>query len=198
VGLATGARLWLGWVGVAALAAPVGIVLHELGHFGAAEAFGFPEVTLHFASVSDQADGAGFPAWQYGVKALAGPAVTLFLVLGFTIAARRFGPGPFTAAPVFAAGVRTVILGAAYFFVRITNPEGAATSNIDEVNAVRHLGLSIDLFMGFSMFLILGTWIYLAWLIPKPVRWKAVVATILGMIVGIGAWISVIGPAMLP
>lgn len=120
----TGTRRWLGWAGVAALASPIAIVLHELGHFGAAEAFGFPETTLHFASVSDGADGAGFPDWQHGMKALAGPAVTLVLVLGFAVSARRSGSHPFAVAPAFAAGVRTVVLGGAYFLVRITNPAG--------------------------------------------------------------------------
>ena len=189
---------WLLWFGVAVLAAPLAIVLHELGHFTLAKAFGFPDVSFHFSSVNDGAEGAGYPLWQQGIKGLAGPAVTLALVLGFTVAARRYGPGPFTVAPAFAAGVRAVILGGAYLLVRTLHPERAAQGNFDELNAARRLGLSTDLVMAVSVLSIVAAWAYLFRLLPKPIRWKALGATAAGTVVGVVLWVSIIGPIVLP
>lgn len=195
---ASGINFWLMWSGVAVLAAPVAIVLHEIGHFVVAEAFGFPDVVLHYTFVSDGAEEAGFPAWQRGVKAIAGPVVTLVLVLGSVAVMRKIGPHPLAVAPAFAAGVRAVILGGAYLLVRILHPERAYDGNFDELNAARHLDLSPDFVMGVSVIAILGTWIYVARHIPAPIRWKALAAITLGTIVGIATWVSFVGPMLLP
>ena len=189
---------WLVWFGAALLAAPLAIVLHELGHFTLAKAFGFPNVSFHFSSVSDGADAAGYPLWQQGLKALAGPAVTLALVLGFTAAARRYGPGPLTVGPAFAAGVRAFILGGAYLLVRVLHPERVAQGNFDELNAARRLGLSADLVMAVSVLTIVAAWIYLVRLLPKAIRLRALGVTAAGTVVGVVLWVSVIGPIVLP
>ena len=189
---------WLVWAGVAALAAPLAIVLHELGHFVFAKGFGFPDVSFHFSSVNDGAEDAGYPLWQQGIKGLAGPAVTIALVVGFTVAARRYGPGPLTVAPAFAAGVRAVILGGAYLLVRVLHPERVSQGNFDELNAARRLGLPTDLVMAVSVLAVVAAWIYLVRLLPKTIRWKALGATAAGTIVGVVLWVSIIGPVVLP
>ena len=45
------AERWLAAVGGGAIAGPLSIVLHELGHFGAYVVFRFPDVVLRFSSV---------------------------------------------------------------------------------------------------------------------------------------------------
>ncbi len=180
------------------MAAPLAIVLHELGHFVFAKGFGFPDVSLHFSSVNDGADDAGYPLWQQGIKGLAGPAVTIMLVLGFTVAARRHGLGPFTVAPAFAAGVRAVILGGGYLLVRILHPGRVSQGNFDELNAARRLGLPTDLVMAVSVLTVVAAWVYLVRLLPKPIRWKALGATAAGTTIGVVVWVGIIGPIVLP
>jgi hypothetical protein len=112
-------------------------VLHELAHFLAGLAFGFPDLVLHYGNVSDGAAKAGFPLWQQGVQAIAGPLATLLIVLTCCVATMRAGPKPWAVAPAFAAGVRSVGIGVAYLIVRILGRE--ARGNFDEMNAATQL-----------------------------------------------------------
>ena len=107
-------RKWLrtdGWLagGVGGVvAAPLSIVLHELGHFGAFVAFGLPDPVLRYASASwagsgewltlfragDMAAAALAEPWKMAVAMAAGPAVSYLTAIICVFAVRRFGPGP--------------------------------------------------------------------------------------------------------
>ena len=100
---------WLaGGVG-GAVALPLAIVLHELGHFGAYVAFGFSDPVLRFSSASwagsrefailfragDMAAAAALAEpWKVAVTTAAGPTVSYLTAIVCVLAVRRFGPGP--------------------------------------------------------------------------------------------------------
>jgi hypothetical protein len=183
------------WALFASVLAPAGIVVHELGHFIVSKAFGFPNVVLHFGSVSSDA-AVGFPSWQRALSNGAGPAVTLLIVLGCCLAARLFGPHPFTIGFGLTAGFRSGLIGITYFVVRLGNP--VPNGSIDELNFARRLDLPPDLVMGVSTLVVLMGWAYLIRSIPKGARVQALTGITLGIAAGLGIYISWIGPALLP
>lgn len=187
---------WLMWAAAAALTAPVAVVLHELGHFATAHAFGFPDVVLHYGSVSDSAAENGFPLWQQGVQAAAGPLVTLTIVILCCYAARRAGSKPWSVAPAFAAGIRSVVIGSTYLFIRLRHP--SAQGNFDELNAARDLGLPAELVVAVNVLLLLGAWAFLIRGIPKGRRTAALGATATGTIAGLALYFGWLGPWLLP
>lgn len=186
--------LWL-WFGAAVLAAPATIVLHELGHFIAAHTFGFPDVVLHHGSVSDGAAENGYPRWQIGLKAAAGPLVTLAVVLGCCYAVTKVGPRPWAIAPAFAAGLRSVAIGGAYMFTRLRFP--GSRGNFDELNAARGLGLSADLVVAANVGLLVAAWVFLIRRIPQR-RLRVLGATTAGAVTGLALYIAWLGPTLLP
>ena len=187
---------WIYWLLFAAIAGPIGIVVHELGHFLVAHAFGFPDVVLHFGSVSDGGAEAGAPQWQQGMKAGAGPFVTLALLGICCGATARFGAQPWIVAPGFAIGVRSALVGLAYLFARIRGSAG--TANFDELNFARALGLSMDAVMATSTALVLVCWIFLASSISPGNRLKSLMATIAGTAAGVLLYVNWLGPWVLP
>ena len=100
---------WLAGLVGGMIAAPVGIVLHELGHFAVSVAGGFPDTVLRYASVSwtgssefralwragdVEAAAAIAEPWQVALSAAAGPIVSYLTAIGFVLWVRRCGPGP--------------------------------------------------------------------------------------------------------
>lgn len=193
---ATTVRGWLLWAAIAAVGVPVTIILHELGHLVSASAFGFPDVMLHYGSVSDGAAQGDFPAWQEGVTAAAGPLVTVGIVLGCCYLAVRLGPRPWTVAPAFAAGVRSILIGIAYVIARVRH--GSVEGNFDELNAARQLGLSTDLFVGANMLVLAGAWAFLIHRVPHGRRMSTFGAILVGIVAGLALYVGWLGPWMLP
>ena len=100
------------WTAVAggAIAFPIAVLLHELGHFAGYSVFGFPDPVLRFASTGwadvqfdaliaagdVEAAAAIAQPWQVAVAGAAGPIVSYLIVIACVLAVRRFGPGPFS------------------------------------------------------------------------------------------------------
>ena len=98
------------WTAVAggAIAFPIAVLLHELGHFAGYSVFGFPDPVLSFASTGwadvqfdalmaagdVEAAAAIAQPWQVAVAGAAGPIVSYLAVIACVLAVRRFGPGP--------------------------------------------------------------------------------------------------------
>ena len=102
---------WLARLAGGAIAFPIGVLVHELGHFGAFAAFGFPDPVLRYSSTSWSGSGqfarliragdmeaaaALVQPWQVAVGVAAGAIVTYLTVIACVFAVRRFGPGPFS------------------------------------------------------------------------------------------------------
>jgi hypothetical protein len=188
---------WVAWGVAAALAAPLAILLHELAHFLAGLVFGFPQLMLHYGSVSDAAAESGFPEWQRGIQAAAGPLATLLIVLGCGVAVRRVGPSPWAVAPAFAAGVRSLAIGVGYLIARILRrpSEGA---NFDELNAARHLGVAVEPVIATNVVILLAAWVFLIRRVPRGQRIATITAIAVGTIGGLALYIGWLGPWLLP
>lgn len=206
-------RLGTTWFLAAALAAPLGIVLHEAAHFLAAVAFGFQGAVLHFASSGYSASEAFWrtylpgssetaahilPVWQVGTVAAAGVVFTWVLAIAAALLApgrglRSFGGALLGAVALFAPARGYV--GLSYILtVRPHYPN--AFPNFDEFRAATALAVPVDVPVAVGVVVTLFCWCYL---VPKLKRnlFVVVPALLLGTVTGILAWFTV-GPHILP
>ena len=203
-------RRWHRWLisaGFAALAAPLGIVLHELGHYLTWRAFGFPDVVLHSASVStrngeifwqfiranDFAAAADvYPLAQVALGSAMGPLVSAVLTVMCCLIAWR-KPHPFVVSlglfsPLqFTAGLIYLPVS---FFLKLER------ANFDELNVARLMNIPVEIFILLGAFLLIGGVFWLLRCIPKGNRLFAVSAIVVGVIVGLGIYFRLLAPAL--
>ena len=201
------------WLFAAGISGPVGILLHELGHFTVAAVSGFPDTRLSFASVSyldnerfwqtlaggeRQAANAIYPLDRAGLVAAAGPAVTALLIIGSALILSTSRPpdwvAAFLAGLALMAGVRS-FTGVYYvLFVRPKYPD--ARPFFDEINVARAFEMPVDWIAWVSSGLVVLAWIVV---VPKltPDRWLKIPAVVAGPILGILLWAK-LGPFILP
>ena len=190
------ARFWFQWGAATAVAMPVCIVLHELGHFSAAHSFGFPDVVLRYGSVDHRAAEAGLPSWQQGIQAAAGPVVTLLIVMTCCLAVLRVGCRAWAVAPAFAAGIRSLLIAPAYLLVRVR--DGTVSGNFDENNAARHLEISTDLVVAVNVLVLAGAWAFLISRMAPGRRIVTLSAILVGAASGLAVYVGWLGPWLLP
>ena len=178
--------------------APAAVVLHELGHLAAKYAWGVPGIELHYASVSDAAAEGALPLAAVVTSALAGPVVTMLLVVAGAVAVWRIGPRPAFVALPYAAGVRTVLLSGAYALVRTFNSDRAGSGNFDELEVARALGASPDVLVFGSVAVVLCSWVVVARALPAGRRARTAGVAAGGVLLGAALWMNVVGPAVLP
>ena len=195
-----------------AIAFPIAVLLHELGHFVVFSAFGFPDLTLRYAAVSWEGTGAFKRLWQSGdleaaaaivepwqvaVGVAAGPILSYLLVIGCVLAIRRFGPGPLSV--VLGVGLVTPLRWLGAIPILVSKLRGAGfTSNTDEgwVAMVTGIPESLLLLLGLTC-LLLASWFLVA-AIPRDRRMRVVVPTSGGVILGGLLWALWLGPLLLP
>jgi hypothetical protein len=182
---------------IAAVVAPVTIVLHESGHFLAGLALGMHGVRLHFASVSSMAAAEGAPAWQRAAMAGAGPAVTLAIVLACCVAIARSGPRPLLVATALVAGMRSLAICVVYLRARVIHPGAPLEGSFDEVNAARGFGLSPELVIGASIVVLAAAFVFIVRRLPHGGRAASLGAVVLGGSVGIALYLRLLGPMIL-
>ena len=211
---------WLrsgGWpAGVAggAIAFPVAVLVHELGHFGAFAAFGFPDPVLRFSSTSWSGSGefarhiragdveaaaALVQPWQVAVGVAAGVIVTYLTLIACVLAVRRFGPGPLSL--VLGVGLVTPLrwLGAIPILASKLRGTLQVPSNTDEgwLAALTGIPESLLLLLGLTC-LLLGYW-FLVTALPRGRRMRVVFPTLVGSVaVGGPLWVLWLGPLILP
>ena len=202
------------WAAVAgtAIAFPIAVLLHELGHFGANVALGLPDPVLRYASASwsgssefrqlwragdVEAAAAIAEPWQVAVSAAAGPLVSYAVLLACVLAVRRFGPGPLSL--VFAIGFVTPFrwtwsLPVLYLILRGQR----VTWGPDEISAAALTGIPQwpVILIGLAS-LVLGYW-FIVTAIPRGRRLRTVVPTLVGAALGSVIWILWLGPLLLP
>ena len=197
-------------MGGGAIAFPLAAMLHELGHYVAFRALGFPDVVLRFSSVSwpglgefldllraGNLEGASEIAqpWQVAVGAAAGPIVTYVTVIVCVLAIRRFG----TLSPVLGVGlvspIRFLVAIPFYAFVLLGK---SPAPNTDEAIVALSTGIPLSLLYlpGLACFL-LGYW-FLVTAIPRGKRVRALVPTSIGLVLGGLLWALWLGPLLLP
>lgn len=199
---------WLLWAGFAALAAPLGIVLHELGHYLTYRAFDFPNVTLHSSSVSigngeifwqfiraaDFAAAANvYPLRQVALAAAMGPLVSAVLtVMCCLIASRK--PHPFVVSLGLFSPLQFI---AGLIYLPVSFFRKLEQANFDELNVARLTGIPVEIFILLGAFLLIGGVFWLLRCIPKGNRLFAVSAIIVGVAVGLGVHFRLFAPALL-
>jgi len=203
---------WLAGLAGGAIAAPIGIQLHELGHFAVNVACGFPDNVLRYASVSwtgssefrrlwragdVEAAAAIAEPWHVALSAAAGPIVSYLTAIGFVLWVRRYGPGPLSL--VLGSGFVAPLQGMAAIPVIVIDLFGGGfTGNQDEANfaAITGVPASLAVLPGLIC-LVLSYW-FLVTGFPRGQRLRAVVPPLLGVALGIALWGSVLGPLVLP
>ena len=202
------------WAAVAggAIAFPIAVLLHELGHFGANVALGLPDPVLRYASASWSGSEEFWRLWRTGgleaaaaiaeprqvaVSAAAGPLVSYVVLLACVLAVRRFGPGRLSL--VFGIGFVTPFrwiwaFPVLYLRLRGTRVPGGP----DEIAAAGLMGIPQwpVILLGLAS-LVLGYW-FIVTAIPRGRRWRTLVPTLLGAILGGVMWVPWLGPLLLP
>ena len=202
------------WAALAggAIAFPIAVLLHELGHYGADAAAGLPEPVLHFSSAGWTGSGefkrlwrmgdlegatAIAEPWQVAVGAAAGPLVSYLVMIACVLAVRRFGPGPFSL--VLGVGLVTPLrwlIAIPILALKLTGER--RSSNVDEGWVAELTGIpeSLLLIPGLAC-LVLGYWL-LAKAIPRDRRVRVLVPTLGGVVLGGLVWVQWLGPLVLP
>ena len=207
-----GTEGWLARGVVGAVAVPVAILLHELGHFGAYVAFGFPDPVLRYASASwagsgefltlvragDMAAAAAIAEpWKVAVALAGGPMVSYLTAIACVFAVRRFGPGPLSF--VLALGLSAPGQGLGALMVLALDLFGGGfIGNQDEawVAAIAGIPSSLAVLPGVAC-LLLAPW-FLVTAIPRGRRIQVVAPIAGGMVLGLFGWLLWLGPLLLP
>jgi hypothetical protein len=171
---------------VTAGAAPLAIVLHELGHFLAGKLFAFENTVLHFAHVSTGAALWSFPHWQQAAFWAAGPLISLLIVGACCYATARRGPRSIWVAPAFTAGARTLVMSSIYSLLYLLMPEqrGQAIVHFDELEIAQVLGMPSALVLGPLVVLVLSAWVFLVTRLPRGFRVVPLLAMVVGHVLG--------------
>ena len=203
-------RLAATWIGAAVIAVPLGVLLHELGHFLAYWIFGFQGVALHYASATHTVEktfwqlayrgnlGAAaslLPLWKVGLATTAGILLTYLVTIGCCVFAARKGPHPLAIAlgifaPVrFLSGIPAIV---AALSGRPVLPQ------TDEAHLAVLTGIPLLLLNLAGLLVLVLAWIWLLRRIPKDHRWVSLVSLVSGLALGIFFYFFLFGPRLLP
>lgn len=198
-GRASGRQDLLRLAGWGALLAPMGIVLHELGHLFVGISLGYP-VRLNVGSVSGGPKLGSATDVDVALQASAGPLVTIILMAIAAWGLTKFPGSRWAFALAITAPLRFIVGGVFLFWVAKARFENAAfqgTPNFDEYNAALALGLSPVWLVAIQICGLLAFWI---WAITRPMSRGMIVSiasVLVGGIIGIAMWMALVGPAIL-
>lgn len=202
-------RLAATWVGAAVVAVPLGVLLHELGHFLAYWAFGFQGVALHYSSATHsvertfwqlayngrvEAAAALLPLWKVGVATAAAIVITYVVTFVCCLLAMK-NPHPLLIAlgifaPVrFLSGIPTMSAALAGRTVR---------AGTDEAHLAALTGIPLLLLNVTGLLVMVFAWVWLVRRIPKEHRWVSRGSLLSGLALGIFLYFFLLGPRLLP
>jgi len=202
-------RLASTWIAAAIVAVPLGVLLHELGHFVAYLAFGFDGVALHYSSATHAiertfwqqvyrgnvaAAASMIPLWKAGIATAAGILVSCALTFVCCLWARK-SPQPLAIAlGIFApfrflSGISTIPALLSGRPIRVGSDEA-------HLAALTGIPLIVLIFAGL-LFVVLA-WILLIRSIPKDHRLISLGSLVAGLAIGVFLYFSVIGALLLP
>lgn len=203
-------RLAATWIGASVIAVPLGVLLHELGHFLAYWTFGFQGVALHYSSATHSVEktfwqlvyrgninaaASMLPLWKVGLATAAGLLLTYAVTIACCIYAARKSPHPLVIAlgifaPVrFLSGLPTIPV------VLSGKPVRAGT---DEAHLAVLTGIPVLLLIVAGLLVLVLAWIWLIRRIPKDHWWLSLGSLVSGLALGIFVYFWLIGPRLLP
>lgn len=203
-------RLAATWIGAAIIAVPLGVLLHELGHFLAYWTFGFQGVALHYASATHSVEktfwqlvysgnleraASLLPLWKVGLATIAGILFTYLVTFACLVFATRKSPHPLVIAlgmfaPVrFLSGIPTIVTVLSGKAVR---------AHTDEAHLAILTGIPLLLLNVMGLLVLVLAWIWLLRRIPKNHKWISLASLGSGLALGIYFYFFLIGPRLLP
>jgi len=190
----TSVRRYFKWALFTALAGPLSIVLHEVGHALMALALGYSNVRITFHSV-DRIAPVDIQPWERALTSEAGPLASLIIILlccviilirRQSILAKALG---LVASAQFVGGL-IYVAGAAFGADPPTDFDGARFA--------QYLNISIFFPALVESLLLIGSWIFFIRLIDSSERKPAVLGVVSGGALGIFIWLTLLGPLLLP
>lgn len=218
VAAASTGRTALRWFAGGLVAAPLGILPHEIGHYLVLLALGVPDLALHFVGVTwdleefwlavwreDYATAATIaPLWGVALSDAAGPLVTYALVLACCYGCATWRPHPALVAVAYFAQAR-INVATQYAWRRLFNSElpsdleaMAAGANFDELRVAILTGIPVQVLVGPAQLFLAVSGIWLLRYLPRGRRIVAAVSMAAGMVVSLVAYAGYVGPWLLP
>jgi len=198
------------WIGASVIAVPLGVLLHELGHFLAYWAFGFQGVALHYSSATHSVErtfwqlvyngnveraASLLPLWKVGMATTAGILFTCAVTFVCCVFAASKTPHPLVIALGIFAPVRFLSGLPTISVVLAGKPVRAGT---DEAHLAALTGIPVLLLIFAGLLVLVLAWIWLLRRIPKDHRWISVGSLVSGLALGIFVYFWLIGPRLLP
>jgi len=203
-------RVALTWIGASVIAVPLGVLLHEFGHYLVYRAFGFEGAALHYSSSTyalertvwqfvHRSDFAGaaatIPLWKVGAATAAGLVATCVVTLACYFYAARKSANPFVVAlgvfaPVrFLSGIPTIPV------LLAGRPIRAGT---DEAHLAALTGIPLIVLISAGLLFLALVWIFMFRSIPRDHRLISVGGLVSGLALGFVFYFLMIGPRLLP
>lgn len=183
----------------AAIFAPLSIFVHELAHYVAGRAMGYP-VVMNVASVAGGAELGVDPNYEVAVQAAAGPLMTLILAFSALFFLRRQPMPRWAFAMAIVVPTRTMV-GVVFLYyhvkARLSGEVFQGKPNFDEFNAATALGWSPVLLLSIQTALLILYYVYVIHRYPSGQRIWGSLAALCGGVAGIAVWMMVVGPAAL-
>jgi len=203
-------RLAATWIGASVIAVPLGVLLHELGHFLTYWVLGFQGVALHYTSSTHTVErtfwqlvyrgdfpaaASVLPLWKAGLGTAAGILITCLVTFICCVLAARKNPPPLAIALGIFAPVR-FLSGLPIVLAALANKPVRAST--DEVHLALLTGIPVRLPVIAGLLVLLGAWIWLVRRIPKDHRWISLASLVSGLALGIFVYFWLVGPRLLP
>ncbi|WP_143960295.1 hypothetical protein [Litoribacter populi] len=179
---------------------PITIMLHEMGHYIIGFMFQFPNLQLHYGSVSHTATELDFPPWQLALQASAGPLITILIASLPCYFATKREQNIFLISLGIVAPIRFLIGSVYLFWIVIIFFSGGSmgASNFDEYNVASLTTIPLAFILIVETIFMLWTWWFLGNRIHKKGRIIFIASIIAGTSLGISLWLNIVGPILLP
>ena len=173
---------------------PIGIILHEGGHYIGAKISGYTNYSLHYASFSIGKSPVDIVNYKREIISAGGPLVTIILSLVCCVGAYIYRFKIF----FITMGLLTSLRNLSSLIIIITYAFGGKMRNSDEVKLATFLDIPALIPLTVSFLVFIGVWVFLIRQIDRLNRKKILITIILGEVIGLFLWINIIGPWVLP
>jgi len=187
-------RRYFKWAFFAALAGPLSIVLHEIGHAIMALAVGYSNIRIRYHSV-DRIAPVDIQPWERALTCEAGPIASLVIVLLCCLIIQKRRHSKFAKALGMVAAIQ--FTGGLIYVVSLVFGAVPPT-NFDGARFAQYLNISIFFPAFIESLLLIGSWMFIIGFINSSERKMAVLGVISGGALGIVIWLTILGPFLLP